>query len=403
MHLLDLFCKLCYKPYCMADTLTPPKKRIESIDMMRGIVMVIMALDHTRDFFTITNFNPTDLTKASTALFITRFITHYCAATFVFLAGTGAFLSLRRGKTKGEAARFLISRGIWLIILELTLVNWGFSMDHGNWRFQMDYSLVFLQVIWVIGICMIILAALIYLPVRVIAIIGLALILGHNAFDHISTKSFNTIETDIWDLFHVQSMINYAGGTRHIFVLYPIIPWAGVMAAGYSFGTLYKMEAARRKKILATIGTAAIALFIVIRSFNLYGDPNHWTSQGTWYRTVLSFINAQKYPPSLDYLLITLGPVMLILAYLEGVKNKVTDIFLVFGRVPLFYYLCHIYLLQLLSYITFRISTAMHISYGFSLPVVYGVWLLAVFILYFPSKWFMQYKMTHKSWWLSYL
>ncbi|WP_448698564.1 DUF1624 domain-containing protein [Mucilaginibacter sp. AW1-3] len=387
----------------MNDTLATPKKRIESIDIMRGIVMVIMALDHTRDFFTIIRFNPTDLTQASTALFITRFITHFCAATFVFLAGTGAFLSLTRGKTKGEAARFLISRGIWLIILELTLVNWGFSMEHGEWRFAMDYSFVFLQVIWVIGICMIILAGLIYLPVEAIAIIGLILIFGHNAFDHINTKSFNAAETDIWDLFHVQNMINYANSTRHIFVLYPIIPWAGVMAAGYSFGTLYKLDGARRKKILLTIGIAAIALFIIIRSVNLYGDPDNWTKQTVWYRTVLSFINAQKYPPSLDYLLITLGPVLIVLAYLEKVKNKVTDIFLVFGRVPLFYYLCHIYLLQLLAFITFHISTAMHISYGFSLPVVYAFWLLAVIILYFPSKWFMRYKMSHKQWWLSYL
>jgi len=387
----------------MADTLTPTKKRIESIDVMRGIVMVIMALDHTRDFFTTTRFNPTDLTQASTALFITRFITHYCAATFVFLAGTGAFLSLSRGKTKGEAARFLLSRGIWLIILEVTLINWGFSMNHGTWQFQMDYSFVFFQVIWVIGISMIILAGLIYLPVEAIGIIGLILILGHNAFDNIAPKSLGETGGTFWQFLHVQSMFNYAHGTRHIFILYPIIPWIGVMATGYSFGTIFKLDAAKRKKLLVTIGCSALLLFVLIRSFNLYGDPDHWTKQPVWYRTVLSFINAQKYPPSLDYLLITLGPVMILLAYLEGVKNRVTDIFLVFGRVPLFYYLCHIYLLQLLAYIAFKITEAEHITYGFGLPVVYGVWLLAVFILYFPSNWFMKYKQTHKQWWLSYL
>lgn len=387
----------------MADTLTRPKKRIESIDIMRGIVMIVMALDHTRDFFTITNFNPTDLTKASTALFITRFITHYCAATFVFLAGTGAFLSLTRGKTKAQAARFLISRGIWLIILELTLINWGFSMNHGTWQFSMDYSFVFLQVIWAIGISMIVLAGLIYLPVEAIGAIGLILIFGHNAFDHVASKSLGETGGTLWQFLHVQSMFNYAGGTRHIFIFYPLIPWVGVMAAGYSFGALYKLDEARRKKILITIGFSAIVLFVLIRSFNIYGDPDHWAKQQVWYRTILSFINAQKYPPSLDYLLITLGLVMIILAYLEGIKNRLTDIFLVFGRVPLFYYLCHIYLLQFMAYIAFRITEIRHIAYGFSLPVVYAVWLLAVFILYFPSNWFMKYKQTHKKWWLSYL
>ncbi|OCX53673.1 hypothetical protein BEL04_05095 [Mucilaginibacter sp. PPCGB 2223] len=387
----------------MTDTLTQPKKRIESIDVMRGIVMVIMALDHTRDFFTTIRFNPTDLTQASTALFITRFITHYCAATFVFLAGTGAYLSLTRGKTKAEAARFLISRGIWLVILEVTLINWGFSMNHGTWQFSMDYSFVFLQVIWVIGVSMIILAGLIYLPVEAIGIIGLILIFGHNAFDVVAPKSLGETGGALWQFLHVQGIVNYAHNTRHVFVFYPLIPWVGVMAAGYSFGTLFKMEQAKRQKLLVATGLSAIALFILIRSGNFYGDPDHWTHQQVWYRTVLSFINAQKYPPSLDYLLITLGPVLILLAYLEGVKNRVTDIFLVFGRVPLFYYLCHIYLLQLLAYIAFKITETEHIAYGFGLPIVYAVWLLAVFILYFPSKWFMQYKQAHRQWWLSYL
>jgi uncharacterized membrane protein len=387
----------------MTDTLAPAKKRIESIDVMRGIVMVIMALDHTRDFFTTIRFNPTDLSKASTALFLTRFITHYCAATFVSLAGTGAFLSLTRGKTKGEAAKFLISRGIWLIILELTLINWGFEMQHGTWQFQMDYTFAVGQVIWAIGWSMIILAGLIYLPVRAIAVFGLILIFGHNLFDKVEPSSLGHYTGKLWQFLHVQGVINYDNNTRHFLAFYPIIPWVGVMATGYSFGTIFKLDEAKRKKTLLQIGFGAIALFIIIRGFNFYGDPNNWIKQEVWYRTVLSFINAQKYPPSLDYLLITLGPVMIMLAVLENVKNRVTDIFLVYGRVPLFYYLCHIYLLQLLAYIAFKITEAEHISYGFGLPVVYGVWLLAVFILYFPSNWFMKYKMTHKQWWLSYL
>ncbi len=387
----------------MTSTATLPKKRIESIDVMRGIVMVIMALDHTRDFFTTTRFNPTDLTQASTALFITRFITHYCAATFVFLAGTGAYLSLTRGKTKNEAAKFLVTRGLWLIILEVTLINWGFSMNHGTWQFQMNYSFVFVQVMWAIGWSMIILAGLIYLPIKAIGAIGLILIVGHNTLDSVDPAAMGHYTGKLWQFLHVQSLFNYAHNTRHVFIVYPLIPWVGVMATGYSFGSIFKMEAAKRKKLLLQIGFGALILFMIIRSFNLYGDPANWTKQQVWYRTVLSFINAQKYPPSLDYLLITLGPVMLMLAYLENVKNKMTDIFLVYGRVPLFYYLCHIYLLQLLAYIAFKITEATHTAYGFTLPIVYFVWMLAVVILYFPSNWFMKYKATHKQWWLSYL
>lgn len=381
----------------MADVIIPPKKRIESIDVLRGIVMVIMVLDHTRDFFTNIRYNPTDLSKASTALFLTRFITHYCAALFVFLAGTGAFLSISRGKSKGEASRFLLSRGVWIIILELTFVNWGFSINRGAWQFSMDYSFFFLQVFWVIGLSMIILAGLIYLPVEIVGAVGLLLIFGHDAFDKISAQTGGVL----WQFIHVQGIVNYASNTRHIFVLYPLVPWVGVMAAGYSFGAIFKMDAAKRKKILLIIGVSALAIFVLIRSFNIYGDPDGWKDQGVWYRTVLSFINAQKYPPSLDYLLITIGPGMLALAALEHAKSKVTDFFLIFGRVPLFYYLLHIWLLQAIAAVVFNVFT--NKDHDFSLPWVYLFWALAVFILYFPCKWFMKYKMTHKHWWLSYM
>jgi len=387
----------------MNATATQPKIRIESIDVLRGIIMVIMALDHTRDFLTNQKFNPTDLTKASTVLFLTRFITHYCAPGFAFLAGTGAFLYQSNGKTKGQLSRFLITRGLWLILLELTLVNWAVSISFTGPSFNFNYGFVMLLVFWVLGIGMILLAALIYLPVRVIAILGLILIFGHNALDNIDPKNLGNIGGTIWQFLHVQSIVTYAGGSRSIFVVYPIIPWAGVMAVGYSFGELFKLERDKRKRILTIIGWSAIALFIIIRLFNIYGDPNHWVSQGTWYRTVLSFINAQKQPPSLDFLLITLGPAILALAYLEGIKNKVTDIFRVYGRVPLFYFLLHLYLLQFLAFIIYHITKLVHITYGFGLPVIYAVWLLAVIILYFPCRWYMKYKSTHKQWWLGYL
>lgn len=385
----------------MTEAAVSQKKRINSIDVLRGIVMVIMVLDHTRDFFSDPRIDPTDLSKVSTALFFTRYITHFCAALFVFLAGTGAFLSLNRGKTKAQAARFLLSRGLWLIVLELTLVNWGFSIDRGSFRFDMDYSFVFLQVIWVIGVSMIVLAGLIYLPLTLVAAIGLILIFGHNAFDHIRPDSFTGAGADVWKFLHVSGMVNFDNNTHHIFVLYPLVPWVGVMAAGYSFGSVFKMDEARRKKIMIGIGLSAIALFGIIRSFNLYGDPNNWTPQVNWLRTGLSFINAQKYPPSLDYLLITLGIGMLVLAALEHTQNIFTNILLVFGRVPLFYYLLHIYLLQLMAAIVY--GWFANVKYNFDLPMIYAFWIMAVVLLYYPCRWFMRYKSTHKQWWLSYL
>lgn len=371
----------------MADIATPSKKRIDSIDILRGMVMVVMALDHTRDFFTFSNFDPTNLKVVSSALFLTRFITHYCAATFVFLAGTGAYLSLTRGKHKHDASRFLITRGLWLIVLELTVIHWAWGGG------------TFLQVIWAIGVSMIVLAFLIYLPKPVILLFGLLLIFGHNLFDKVDTTQFTNEGKTIWIFLHQQSPAHLWGDVN-VFVLYPLIPWIGVMATGYCFGTLFTIDAAKRKKWLIILGCSAIVLFLIIRSFNFYGDPALWTEQYNLHRTILSFINVSKYPPSLDYLLITLGPGMLMLAYLENKSNKLTDIFVVFGRVPLFYYILHIYLIHLMAIIT---STITGTDNNFSLPVVYLFWIVAVTILYFPSRWFMKYKKEHKQWWLSYL
>jgi uncharacterized membrane protein len=367
-----------------------PKKRIDSIDILRGLVMAIMALDHTRDFFTVEHFDPTDLTRASTILFLTRFITHYCAATFVFLAGTGAFLSLTRGKTKAKASRFLLSRGLWLVVLELTVVLGGWGGGEP-----------FLQVIWAIGVSMIILAFLIYLPLPLIAAFGLLLIFGHDSLDHISMATFTSGEKTWWTFLHVQGQVHLFGHTN-IFVMYPLIPWVGVMATGYSFGKLFTIDAAKRKKILITIGLSAIALFIVIRYFAIYGDPAVWTYQGNIHRTILSFINVSKYPPSLDYLLVTLGPGMLFLAWVEGKSNKFTNIFVVYGRVPLFYYILHLYTLNILAHILGAILQLPK-GTGLSLGWVYVIWISVVFMLYFPCRWFMKYKREHKQWWLSYL
>ncbi|MFD2873263.1 DUF1624 domain-containing protein [Mucilaginibacter ximonensis] len=372
-----------------------PKKRIDSIDILRGIVMCIMAIDHTRDFFMAEHFDPTDLTRASTALFLTRFITHYCAATFVFLAGTGAFLSLNRGKTKIEASKFLLSRGLWLVFLEFTVIHWAWGGGQ------------FLQVIWAIGISMMILGLLIYLPLPVVGVFGVILIFGHDLLDGISMSGMSAGEKNWWTFLHVQGMGRIFG--MDVFVLYPLVPWIGVMAAGYAFGKLFTIDAAKRKHILIILGSSAIALFIIIRYFGIYGDRTTWTYQGNLHRTILSFIDVSKYPPSLDYLLITLGPGMLFLAFVEGVSNKITDIFVIFGRVPLFYYILHIYLIHLMAIVLgyfFSLPQSLLPGPGpdgFSLAGVYLVWLCVVVILYFPCRWFMNYKRTHKQWWLSYL
>jgi uncharacterized membrane protein len=365
------------------------KKRIDSIDIMRGIVMIIMALDHTRDYFSDSSFDPTNLNRATTALFLTRFITHFCAATFVFLAGTGAFLSVNRGKTKWEACRFLVLRGIWLIILELTIIHWGWG------------SGLFLQVIWVIGVSMVTLGVLIFLPPTVIAIFGLILIFGHDLFDKVRPQEFTGAASTAWSILHVQGNVRLWGNID-IFILYPLIPWVGVMAAGYGFGELYTIDAPSRKKYLLAVGFTAIALFIALRFINTYGDPSPWDEQSNIHRTVLSFINVSKYPPSLDYLLITLGPMLIALAYLENVKTRLTDIFVLFGRVALFFYVIHIYFIRYLSEL---VATITGRSEGllFGLPVVYVFWLSVIFILYFPCRWFMQYKRNHNHWWLSYL
>ena len=377
----------------MQLTTTAPKTRIDSIDGVRGLVMVVMALDHARDFLTHLNYRPTDLTQASTALFLTRFVTHYCAPAFVFLAGTSAFLSISRGKPKGQAARFLLTRGLWLLLLEMTVIRFG-------WLLHVDYHFLHLQVIWVIAVSLLMLAGLIYLPRWAIALFGLVLVLGHNAFDNVSTADFPPTGKLIWSFLHVSGMVDM--GTVHIRVLYPLVPWVGVTALGYCLGAVYELDAARRKRLLIRLGISALLLFVFIRALNGYGDPVGWTSQPVWYRTILSFINVGKYPPSLDFLLVTLGPVMLLLAAVENRQDRISRLLLVYGRVPLFFYILHLYLLRVLSLLMYTVFQRAE-GYSFPLPVVYGIWLTAVVFLYLPCRWFMNYKQTHRHWWLSYL
>jgi uncharacterized membrane protein len=387
--------------------------RIESIDILRGVVMVIMALDHVRDYFHYGSFfsNPTNLETTTPFLFFTRFITHYCAPVFVFLAGTSAFLYGSK-KTKPELFKFLFTRGIWLVFLEIAVNNL-------IWWFDINYGFVVLQVIWAIGLSMVILSFLIFLPKQVLIAIGFIIILGHNLLDTILLKG-ESIGAILWYILHQGSQIT-TDSNRLIGIYYPILPWIGVIILGYSFGLLYakNFNASIRKKWLLIMGLTATALFFIIRGSNVYGDLVPWTIQNTSTKTILSFFNVSKYPPSLSYLLITLGPALLFLYGIETVKNKFTDFFLVFGSVPLFYYFLHIFVIHVLAIIGILIfggnwqdmiltaevfQNANLINYGYSLMVVYMVWAGVIILLYFPSKKYMVYKATNKDkWWLSYL
>jgi uncharacterized membrane protein len=405
------------------DQTKPSRGRVDSIDLLRGIVMVIMMLDHTRDFIHSAGFffDPTDLAKTSTALFLTRWITHFCAPVFVFLAGTGAYLQFARGKSKRELSRFLVTRGLWLIFLELTLVRLGAS-------FSFDYKFFgFLQVIWVIGVSMIVLAALIHLPLKVVGLFGLTMIALHNLLDRFQIQPWQGPGTPVpgiagklWMLLHQQGGFPIAGWpSPFLFVVYPLIPWIGVMAVGYVFGALYQMDTERRKRMLLTIGGIAIGLFFVMRALDYYGDPFHWAKQKTAIFTVLSFVNTTKYPPSLLYLLMTIGPAIVLLIWFEVLgRGPISRVFITFGRVPLFFYLLQwptAHLASVLLHWAFGKPVAWLFmspvemfanppnGQGFNLWVVYACWIAGVLLLYPLCKWFAGVKARRRDWWLSYL
>lgn len=395
-----------------------PRARLHSVDLLRGLVMVIMALDHVRDFFHVyaKSFDPTDPSNTYTTLFFTRWITHYCAPTFVLLAGTGALLSTARGKTKPELARFLLTRGLWLILLELTLIRFG-------WFFNFDYGVTIAQVIWAIGWSMIALGGLIFLPVRAIAFVGLLMIFAHNAFDGVQAQSLGQLRW-LWVVLHESNVLTPMPGV-FMFVAYPLVPWIGVMAVGYALGEVLTLERERRRKILFRLGAACIVLFVALRALNLYGDPNPWAAQGrgAWF-TFLSFLNTSKYPPSLLFLLMTLGPSILALALFDRGPVRAPGLlarpFIVFGRVPMFYYLLHVALIHIVAvffaYAKYGRAEWLFLNwpppgapqleppgYGYRLWVVYVVWIGVVALLYPLCRWFAGVKARRRDAWLSYL
>jgi uncharacterized membrane protein len=383
------------------------RSRLDAVDLLRGLVIVIMALDHARDFFTSVRFEATDLTQTTAPLFLTRWITHFCAPVFVFLAGTSAFLYQSRGKSRGDVSRFLLTRGLWLVVLELTVVRWA-------WMFNFNYTteLLFVQVIWVIGVSMIVLAALVHLPLPAVAGIGIAMIAGHNLLDGIRPESLGAWGP-LWVLLHVQSTIPFAG-EQTVFVIYPLVPWIGVMAAGYAFGRLLLRPPEERRRLLVRLGTALTAVFVLVRAINVYGDPAPWSAQESFGRTVLSFLNTTKYPPSLLFLLMTLGPAIAVLPLFERLRGPVARAVTVFGRVPLFFYVLHLFLIHALALLVgtvagfdprsfLRVWIFLPDEWGYGLPVVYLVWAGVVLALYPACRWFAGVKARRRDAWLSYL
>jgi uncharacterized membrane protein len=385
--------------------------RVDSIDLLRGLVMVLMALDHTRDFFGNAQLNPTDLSKATAALFMTRWVTHFCAPVFAFLAGTGAYLASASGRSRSDLARFLASRGLWLIFLDLTVMNFGLYFNPAP-------SLIFMLVLWSIGGSFLLLSALVYLPGRFIGAQGLLLIASHNFIEllPVSAGSPGALEP-LRTLLFRPGLLPPLGIVK-FFVGYPLLPWFGIVAAGYGFGEVIRLKPERRESITLTTGIAMTALFVAMRAWGVYGDPNPWTTEGTPLLTALSFSNCTKQPPSLLFVCMTLGPAMVALGIFDrfGSRGPVRRALVTLGRVPLFFYILHFYLIHALAVLV-AIARGMPITWlcsdvfqgqpppgwPFSLPGVYFAWAIVVILMYLPCRWFAGVKRRHPGGWLSYL
>lgn len=386
---------------------TAPKRlRIESVDIVRGVVMIVMALDHTREFFGRPGANPVALATTTIPLFFTRWITHFCAPTFFLLTGTGAFLARRR-KSTTELSKFLFTRGLWLIFLEVVVTRCF------GWQFNFDYRVTALIVLWALGWAMITLSVLIRLPMTAIAGFGVVMIAGHNLLDSLPWTNW------LWSILHLPNVL-VTTPRFTIFESYPLIPWVGVTAIGYCLGQIYSWPTERRRRFLLRLGLTMIGAFIVLRAINVYGDPAPWSPQRSLAFTVLSFLNTTKYPPSLIFLLMTLGPAILLLWAVDMATPRLLRPALVFGKVPMFYYLLHIPAIHLFAiafcfaryghvYWMFQSSTLAQFpvtpppGWGYSLPVIYLVWGLVVVLLYPLCRWFAGVRQRRTNAWLSYL
>jgi len=379
-------------------------RRIASVDIVRGAVMVLMALDHVRDWVTNVRFPPEDLSQSSAALFATRWVTHFCAPTFFLLSGVGIGILLSRGRRPSELTRFLLMRGVWLLVLELVITPVG-------WQFGFRLIPAFALVLWALGWSMIAMALLVHVPRIAVALIAFAMIFGHNLFDAVQPDSLGSFAA-VWRVLHVPGFV--APGV--LFVAYPLVPWIGVMAAGFLIARAYEWDATKRRRLLIAGGVAATVLFAVLRFANAYGNPGPWTPQRTPALTVASFLNVRKYPPSLHFLLMTLGPALAALALAERARGRIARWLSVYGRVPLFFYVVHIFVAHALAMMLAfaqgghvrRIQVITEIGtlpawYGVPLPGVYLAWALVVMLLYYPCRQFARLKETRHDWWLRYM
>ncbi|HEV3036823.1 MAG TPA: heparan-alpha-glucosaminide N-acetyltransferase domain-containing protein [Candidatus Angelobacter sp.] len=379
--------------------------RVYSVDLLRGMVMIIMALDHTREYFSNIEFAPGDLAHTYGALFFTRWISHFCAPAFFFLAGVSIFLSAKKGP---ELSSFLWKRGLWLVFLELTLVA-------SLWSFTLTPTPRFI-VIWALGWAMVAMSVLVRAPLRYSAICGIGLILLHNLFDGVKPAAFGKFDW-LWMILHRVGVYHLHSSylPKYFLVIYPLIPWIGVMAAGYALGSILKKPERQRRRFLLVTGTVMVTLFLVLRATNLYGDPPAGTGfegsgpfkpQATTMLSVIAFLNVEKYPPSLDFLLMTLGPALMLLAWFDKLNfqssiGKVWKSIAIYGQVPMFYYIVHLFLIHLLAVTIAWLFHRPENSFG--LPMVYCFWLAVVLLLYLPCRWFAGLKRRRKDWWLSYL
>ena len=375
--------------------------------------MVLMAIDHTRDFVhsAAMSFPPEDLTRTTTAIFFTRWITHLCAPAFMLCAGLGAWFRLERGGTITGLSRFLWTRGLWLIVLEFTLVHIGFF-------FSVEYRLLILLVFWALGMSMIALAALIRLPYRVLLVVSLGLIALHNLTDGIAAARFGAFGW-VWQILHQPGLI--ATGPPAILVAYPLVPWIGVMAAGFCLGRVYRLPAERRRVVLIGLGLALTAAFVIVRAANVYGDPRPWSWHSRPGFTLLSFLNCTKYPASLSFLLMTLGPVIAFLGLVDRLRPSDRNPLMVFGRTPLLYFVLHIPLIHAvaigLTWLRYGHAPFLFMppptlgtprqmfpaDYGWDLWAAYAVTAVVVTALYPVCRWFARLRARRREWWLSYL
>ena len=387
--------------------------RLTAIDALRGLVMIIMALDHTREMFHFAAYtsDPVDMATTTPALFMTRWITHFCAPVFVFLSGTSIYLQSLR-KTKKELSAYLLKRGLWLILVDVVIMTFAITFD-------IHYGILILQVIWAIGISMVLLSGLIRLPFSLVATIGLLIVFGHNLLDYLEKVPPERIPFIVHAL-HRPTILPIGAG-HSLGALYPFLPWTGVMLIGYAFGKIYssKPDAHAQARLAQMTGLVGVAIFIILRCINKYGDPTPWSAQKTPVYTLLSFLNTQKYPPSLMYLCMTLGPALLLLSVIDRVPAKIVSMMNVYGRVPFFYYILHFYILHLATAIVFLgrghsfrqgIDGSPPFPFhfivpgeGVSLPAVYAIWIVVVSALYPLCRWFGEYKRDHRQWWLGYV